>query len=164
MKGLILYVLFLPIVIYVISRWVDTRLNNRGDIRWLVAACLTFSLSAFLPSPVIDGMDTQLWTHVVGGGIFCGLLWLYFHRSFGQRVWWYEYIQLLALTSLLGVFNELYELFAYIYLGGWPIRDTSWDLAANTVGVTSFFLIYRVVSFLNTRHKKIDHSTSFHIW
>ena len=116
-------------------------------------ACLTFSLSAFLPSPIINGTDTQFWTHFVGGGMFCGMIWLYFRRSFGVRAWWVELCIVYTLTSALGVLNELYELFAFVYLDAYPVTDTSWDLLANSSGAVTFYILYKTSAFLNDRHK-----------
>lgn len=148
MKGLILYVVVLPVAIYLVARLIDRRYQHRSH-RWLLLlACAVFSLSLFLPSPQIDGFDTQFWTHFVGGGIFCGLMWLYYRSVFGRHVWWRELLTIYIVTAALGVLNELYELFAYVFLGGWPVADTSWDLLANTLGGVVFYGMYRLYLFI----------------
>ncbi|MFZ1812298.1 MAG: hypothetical protein WAU02_02100 [Candidatus Saccharimonadales bacterium] len=154
MKGLILYTLVFPILVYGAVRYLDSRLGYKGDTRLLIAACVLFAVSVYLPSPTIDGMDTQWWTHMVGGGVFCGLIWVYYRRKFARHSWAYELVQLLALTSFLGVVNELYELAAYVYLNGSPIADTSWDLLANTLGAMTLYIAYKLFTFFNDRLKK----------
>lgn len=115
--------------------------------RWiLLLACVLFFVSWFLPSPPIDGMRTQFFTHFVGGGVFCGVLWLYLVRAKVIRLqsWWQEVVTLFALVSSLGVVNELFEIFLY-EIGHMPygIRDTSWDLLANTLGALAFYVLYK---------------------
>jgi len=105
-----------------------------------------FFLSWYLPSPLIDGKQTQFMTHFVGGGIFTGLLWLYIKLVKKWRaVWWVEAASLFALVSTLGVANELFE-FVLFKLGHMPlgISDTSYDLVANTLGALSLYLVYVV--------------------
>ena len=119
---------------------------------WLiVAGLLLYVISWWLPSPLIEGRDTSLTTHFIGGGLFTGFVWLYVKRSFRWKSsWWFEGLTLFALVSSLGVINELAEIVFYA-CGYMPygISDTSWDLLANSLGSFVFFLLY--VAFLK-RH------------
>ena len=64
-----------PLVVYFV---VPRLLGAQKDWKWLLLmACIIFFVSWYLPSPLIDGKQTQFMTHFVGGGIFTGLLWLY---------------------------------------------------------------------------------------
>ncbi|MBP9852444.1 MAG: hypothetical protein QG629_46 [Patescibacteria group bacterium] len=113
---------------------------------WLLLACVLFFVSWFLPSPEIHGRDTSFTTHFVGGGIFCGFLWLYLLKAirpkFSSR--WLEPLSLFALVCMLGVVNELFEIFLF-ELGrmSFGITDTSWDLLANTLGALIFYGAYK---------------------
>lgn len=151
--GFLLYVLFIPLAVFGVSQWLDTHYSKKGNVWWLVIACLLFSLSYFLPSPAIHGHETQFMTHVVGGGIFCGFLWVYHRTKLTSvpYVWYWELGGLFALTSALGTLNELYELLAFEVLGSMPVQDTSYDLLANTLGMLVFFVVYKLV--LHTSRK-----------
>lgn len=120
-------------------------LRSNKDWKWLLlAACMIFFISWYLPSPLIDGKQTEFMTHFVGGGLFTGLLWLYIKLVKKWRAaWWVEAASLFALVSTLGVANELFE-FVLFKLGHMPhgIADTSYDLVANTLGALSFYIVY----------------------
>ena len=110
----------------------------------LAAACLVYAVSWYIPSPPIDGRDTAFMTHFFGGGVFCGLLGLYIKLIMDWRAKCYgELAALYALTSALGVLNELFEVLLYSQ-GLMPngISDKSWDLLANTLGAATFFAGY----------------------
>jgi hypothetical protein len=88
----------------------------------------------------------------VGGGIFCGFLWLYVVKSKGLKLcWWQELLSLYALVCSLGVAVELVEVLflelGYIERNILDVRttDTSWDLVANTAGMLTFWAGYRLV-------------------
>lgn len=148
-----------PVIVFFIALAIVKRLGGdpKKYIKWLVAACLVFFISWYLPSPLIDGQDTSLTTHFVGGGVFSGLFWLYLKQSFKWRaVWWLEVLSLFALVSLLGAINELFEIVLY-KLGGMPhgIADTSWDILANTLGAALFYVVYFTVPTSdNTKNSK----------
>ncbi len=132
----------IPVLLYVLV----PRLV-KADRRWkwlLLTACFVYFISWYLPSPLIDGQQTQFMTHFVGGGVFTGLLWLYIKLVKKWRVvWWVEAASLFALVSALGVANELFELLLYV-TGNMPqgIADTSWDLLANTLGALAVYIVY----------------------
>lgn len=122
---------------------VDTRAK-----RWLIVAGLLFFISYWLPSPLIQGRQTEFMTHFVGGGVFTGFVWLYIAtvQKWLAKPWWFGAATLFALVSSLGVLNELFEVSTYM-LFGWPstVADTSWDLVANTLGAALFYLCFLLV-------------------
>jgi hypothetical protein len=134
------------LTIFVLPPLLDAYVPRRGNLWWLVSAGLLFFISYYLPSPLIEGKDTAAVTHFVGGGLYSGLVWLYLKQRFNWKAGWVlELISLLALVSLLGVANELFELFVDktgIYK--MTLADTSWDLLMNTLGALTVFLIYSV--------------------
>lgn len=117
--------------------------------QWLlVLSCVIFCVSWYLPSPLVDGKQTQFVTHFVGGGVFSGLLWLYIKLVKKWRAaWWIEAASLFALVSTLGVANELFEFVLY-KTGHMPngISDTTYDLVANTLGALLVFITYVIHS------------------
>lgn len=140
---MLIYPIAIPVIVYVSVRYIDTRYKVRGNKWLLMAACLLFSSSLWLPSPVIDGEDTEFFTHLFGGGVFTGLLWLYFRSAIKQRRWYIELFHLFTIVSVLGVCNELFELLTHtLGLSPKSLGDTSWDLLANTLGVILFYVCY----------------------
>lgn len=115
----------------------------------LIIACLLYFISWYLPSPLIEGRNTAFTTHVVGGGLFSGVLWLYVKQQLRWRsTILSEFITLFACVSALGVLNELAE-FALVEFGiirELVLTDTSWDLVANTLGVLIFWAAYMLIA------------------
>ncbi len=119
--------------------------GNTRYTRLLIFSCLLMCASWYLPSPLIEGNDTAFTTHLIGGGVFTGLLWLYLKLSLKlQGAWHIEVVSLFALVSMLGVLNELFEIGLYTLNIMKTINDTSWDLLANTLGVVIFYVGYAV--------------------
>jgi hypothetical protein len=146
---LFLYIVVIPIAVYLIARKLDTYYHVGGNRTLLLIACALFAISPIIPSPPIHGQDTQFLTHFFGGGIFMGLIWLYFKPAMKSLPWYYELFSLYVLTCAFGVLNELYELFAHeAHLNPRPITDTSWDLFANTLGMLVFYGCYLGIRFV----------------
>lgn len=146
------YVVVIPIAVYTITSYLNYRYKVRKNTVWLAVAALLFSVSLFLPSPIIDGSDTEFWTHFFGGGFFMGILCVYFRPLLKQKLRWYQELFILfMLVSTFGVINELYELFAH-QIGSFheSLDDTSWDLLANTLGSLTFFMLYKAIIRLKT--------------
>lgn len=136
----------IPLAVYLLV----PRLIGAGrQWKWLLpTAGFIFFVSWYLPSPKIDGQQTEFVTHFVGGGLFTGLLWLYIKLvKKWHAVWWVEAASLFALVSALGVANELFE-FILFKMGHMPhgISDTSYDLVANTLGATVLFIVYELIA------------------
>ena len=150
--NMLLYVVVIPAVIYLVASAINRRYRVRKNTWPLAIAALLFSSSLFLPSPIIEGSDTEFWTHFFGGGFFIGLLCLYFRPLIKRELAWYqELILLFMAVSSFGVVNELYELFAHqIGIFRESLDDTSWDLLANTLGALTFFVGYKLIMRLKT--------------
>lgn len=144
----LIYLVVIPLIVYIVVRKLDTRLHVEGNRPLLIVACVLFVVSIFLPSPLIGGEDTEFLTHLLGGGVFVGLLWLYFQSIMKKRLWYIELLQLFALVSTLGVLNELFELFMHeVGITSEPLTDTSWDLLANTLGILLFYAGYQAIKY-----------------
>jgi hypothetical protein len=144
----LLVAMVVPIVVYVLSR---RYIGYSGRYHWiLITACLLFPIGSHLPSPLVHGQQTQYLTHLVGGGLFTGFLWLYIMlvRNFRLSMFW-EVVSLFALVCTLGVANELFEVVLF-WSGHMSngISDTSWDLVANTTGAIIFYLGYKGIEWL----------------
>lgn len=138
--------IIIPILVLTLLPRVVTQLGSKSKKyqQWLIAACLVYVVSWWLPSPFIEGRDTSFTTHLLGGGVFTGILWYYLKQSFAWRSHWLlEAFSLFALVSALGVTNELFEVVLYVF-HAMPhgITDTSWDLLANTIGALMFYMGY----------------------
>lgn len=136
-----------PLVVYYVLYRI---FGYQPKYQWLlIIACILFFVSEWLPSPLIDGQNTAFTTHLIGGGVFSGLLWLYLGKvqNWLPKPWYIEALSLFALVSTLGVANELFEIGLYV-TGHMPngISDTSWDLLANTSGALLFYIGYKLAS------------------
>ncbi|HEY1074446.1 MAG TPA: hypothetical protein VGE59_01955 [Patescibacteria group bacterium] len=136
---LLIYFLFPPFLAYLTGK----QVRPSG---LLLVACFLYFISWYLPSPLIEGRNTSIMTHVVGGGLFCGFLWLDIKTTLGLKFnIWFEVITLFALVSAFGVANELFELLiVQLKLVDLHLTDTSWDLVANTLGAVIFWVGYRL--------------------
>lgn len=112
----------------------------------LALACFLYFISWRLPSPLIHGVDTSFTTHLIGGGVFCGMLWLFIKQQLNiQLSWIVELITLYGFVSAFGVANELFELATVeFHLTKLTGADTWWDLLANTLGALLFWAVYRL--------------------
>lgn len=132
-----------PLCVYLVA---EKLLGSHPKERWLLlTACSLFFISYFLPSPLVHGQHTQYMTHLVGGGVFSGFLWLYIVRVKGWELsLLQEVASLFVLVCTLGVANELFEVVLY-WSGHMPagVSDTSWDLVANTTGALACFVAYK---------------------
>ena len=146
----ILISIIVPISIYLSAPFLLARITKRPARLngLLLFGCILFFASWYLPSPLIQGKDTALTTHLVGGGIFSGILWLYIKENLDWKSSnLVEFISLYAFTSTLGVLNELFELVIVILgISRLSLTDTSWDLAANTLGMLLFWIAYKLVT------------------
>ena len=141
--NLLIYLVFVPLCVFFGARWLDRRYDVNGSPWLLTIACVIFATATFYPSPLINGQNTQFMTHLLGGGVFVGMLWVYFMPLMRKLSWWYKAVILYAAVSALGVLNELYELWAHENgIITVPITDASWDLLANTLGALIVFVIY----------------------
>lgn len=144
----LIYVLGIPLAVFFVARGLAKMYRLSGNTSLLVLACVLFALSLFIPSPLIHGENTEFFTHLLGGGVFVGFLWLYFRPLIKPKAWYIEPLQLLVLVSVLGVANELFELFMLeTGITSEPLTDTSWDLLANTIGIVLFYAAYSATKY-----------------
>jgi hypothetical protein len=120
--------------------------NERKLRPLLYVACALFFISYYLPSPLIEGRDTAFMTHLIGGGVFTGLLWVYLKAAVKWRTHWaIGLFSAYALVSALGCLNELAELaIVKFHLFTMKLDDTNWDILANTLGLTLTFIGYKL--------------------
>ena len=104
-------------------------------------------VSWYLRSPLVEGRDTSVTTHFVGGGMCTGLLWYYVEQSRGWRSSWaVELCSRFGLVSALGCINELVELGAVkAGLSRLTLEDTNWDILANSLGALVAYAGYLLV-------------------
>lgn len=146
----ILASIIVPLVLFFALRpYVEAhygKAKNYADI--LGIGCFVYFIAWYLPSPMLDNLNTGFWTHFAGG-IATGFIWLYLTKSgvvkLKGTIW--EAVLLFATVSSLGVLNELAE-FVLVKLGIFPITlaDTHWDLVANTLGALTFYIGYKLVT------------------
>lgn len=141
----------IPALVYIV---LPTIVRGRdGDpkkyLPWLFVGMALYVISYWVPSPLIEGKDTNFSTHFIGGGLFTGFVWYYLKMSLQWKAHWLlEAFSLFALVSALGVMNELFEIGLYELHAIKTIADTSWDLLANTLGALMFYIGY----VLNKKH------------
>lgn len=128
----------MPIVVYFAFPKIVSLVTHKPPTSssFLIPACFLFFISWYLPSPNIEGHNTAFVTHFVGGGIFCGLLWLHICKQMRIKPSVLPtLLAIFALTATLGTINELLEL-ALTQTGIVQLTpvDTWWDLLANTLG------------------------------
>ena len=138
--------IFVPVGIYfALPRIIEVVTGKLTKSRtFLALACFCFFISWYLPSPLIEGKQTQFVTHFVGGGVFSGLLWLYIKNHIELK--WnllFDLVAIYILTSALGVASELFEFTTtQLQLTHLNPADTWWDLFANSLGAFSLWLMY----------------------
>ena len=139
-----------PLLIHHSSSTAQQQRERR--YRWLLyLACGLFFVSWYLPSPLIHGQDTSFTTHLVGGGMFTGCLWLYLGYTYRLRMAWATQLaSLFMMVSALGCLNELGELLAVeLGLVHLTLTDTSWDIAANSLGALIVWVFYTTLTRAN---------------
>lgn len=150
----ILASILVPLALFYVFRpFIEARYAKAKNYMALLAAgCIVYFIAWYLPSPIIDGLDTSFWTHFAGG-VATGFIWLYLLKSrvIQLRGATWEAAILFATVSSLGVLNELAE-FILVKTAIFPITlaDTSWDLVANTLGAGVFYSVYKLAGFLRT--------------
>ena len=140
-----------PLVLYFFLPSILEMFGGRSVSKTpLLVACVLFFISWHLPSPLIEGKQTAFMTHFVGGGVFCGFLWVYLRSVFNLKTnLFLDLVFMYFLTCGLGVTNELFELLMNkIHIGHLDPSDTWWDLAANTLGALGFWIGYGVYKIL----------------
>lgn len=123
---------------------------------WLVVGIAAVAVSWYLPSPILAQETATFSQHAVGGGLasVCVAYYLLVHAeatTFLQRG-----LAALAVTSILGVGNELLELALDEIRGTRLTADAAWDLFANTVGAGASFLLIESLSAPFRRRRELE--------
>lgn len=132
-----------PIFITLIEKYFPKISFGKAPFWLPCLAGFVFFLSFFVPNIQISNETETFQQHFIGGGVFCTILFFYLAGIFKIK---YNLllglIYIFVFTSTLGVVNELLE-FSLLKLGIFDIsmKDTSWDLVANTTGAISSFII-----------------------
>jgi hypothetical protein len=142
----------LPLIVPQLT-WI-LRLRTYPSPVWLPSiAAVLFYFSFYLPDIHISPETTTFQQHLVGGGMYSGVLYLYakrlFHWNFSGIG---DIVMLFAWVSSLGVINKLLEFaLAKSNLMILDMSDAYWDLLANTLGAYLVYLILMVVGFIFSR-------------
>lgn len=151
-----IFSVIVPVILFIaLPRFFRHYSHEKQARLWLYAAGALFCIAYYLPSPIIDGMDTHFLTHFIGGGIFCSVLLVYVMKATGARYSAIQYgIRLFVLVSTLGVMNELAEfLLVKTNIADITLADTSWDLVTNTLGALTGWLGYSIWTMYDSRHR-----------
>jgi hypothetical protein len=115
-----------------------------------VAAAFAIQFASGVAFSIVGGPKGNLIYHAVGGGVMSTLFFIYLVKTFGftfsRRI---ELGALFLFVSGLGVLNELAEYAAELSghgLFSWDTHDTWRDLAANTCGALTAWLLYLLVT------------------
>lgn len=131
-------------------------IKTYGVSAWLppVAAVLFF-ISFYLPDVHISSQTTTFQQHLIGGGAYSALLYMYAKKFLGWKFnWLIDSLVLFAWVSALGVANKLLEFaLAESHLMVLDMGDAYWDLLANTVGAYLAYAAIRLVSVVRFSQK-----------
>ncbi|MEM6997358.1 MAG: hypothetical protein AAF413_00440 [Patescibacteria group bacterium] len=148
------FIAFLPPLLILGLPRLVTKLSGKKSpgIGLLVAASAVFAISWFLPSPTIEGVDTSFTTHIVGGGLFSGFVWLYLLKHLRLDINLVSLLYLFGIVSALGAANELLELFLVeVFDYRINTHETNWDILANTIGAVVFTIVLGVTRAVRSR-------------
>lgn len=151
-----IFSVLVPVILFVGLPWYFRSYPEEKQARpWLFVAGALFCIAYYVPSPIIDGMDTHFWTHFIGGGIFSSVLLVYVMQAVGARYSAIEYgIRLFILVSTLGAMNELAEfVLVKLHISQITLADTSWDLVTNTIGAGVGWLVYSIWDRYDSWHR-----------
>lgn len=115
---------------------------------WYLVAASAVWLAAMLLPNVPVSPETQTTTMHTLGGVVTAILFMYTVQAYQVKfnAWWQPLLALYFFASGLGVLNELFE-FALNKSGvpGVIGGDEWWDLAANTFGAFSAYLLINML-------------------
>jgi len=114
--------------------------NVRARV-WLVMGIVAVAVSWYLPSPWLTDHTVTFSQHAVGGGVASVCVTYYLISHVPQTTFIQRGLAVLAVTSVLGVGNEMLELALDEVRGTRLTADAAWDLFANTLGALAAFLV-----------------------
>lgn len=131
-------------VFWVGAPLVVRALNHAPKARariWLILGIIAVAVSWYLPSPILSEETATFSQHAVGGGLASVFVTYYLLAHVPSTSFWQRGLAALAVTSVLGVGNELLELALDEVRGTRLTADAAWDLFANTIGAAVAFLL-----------------------
>jgi hypothetical protein len=155
-KPALIWVLYLLGIYLVAEALYDFFLQNRIDLSFsfpLLFAAYCLNLTTIL----LGGQDKyplfNRTEHFVSYILIAFVVWTFFTKYLPQNVWqehpYYTAILALSVTSLIGVVNELFELFFDHFFNTQLVGaryDTSLDLLMNTLGSGLFLSVYLILN------------------
>lgn len=112
---------------------------------WLVGASAAVALSWDLPSPWFAEHTATFSQHLLGGGVSSALVAMYFMAHLTTPTWKHRLMLVVAVTSILGVANEVLELGLDMVRGTTLRRDASFDLLANMIGAFGTWVVIELI-------------------
>jgi hypothetical protein len=125
----------------------------------LIWAGLLYPIARAMPEPITVDNSVTLLQHFIGGGFISALYFIYIEKEFSLNLPWYmKGIFLYATVSSLGAANEILE-FSATQLGIYPLHggDVWWDLASNTLGAYTLYILVSLCQNLITRKNQKRH-------
>jgi len=129
-----------PLALVIMGR--SPRLRHHA---WLLGASIAVGVSWDLPSPWFSEYTATFSQHLIGGGVSSGLVALYFIAHLPNPGLNYRFLAVLAVTSVLGVANEVFELALDLVRGTTLRYDASFDLLANMIGAFGTWAISELI-------------------
>ena len=132
-------------------KYLSWELSKKTDYKkhlWFLVAAVSCTFFAYLLTAYYKDRAGNFLYHAIGGGVASSFLYRYLLKQFKCKLnWRLELITLFAFTCSLGVLNELaeyaLELMHFATLS-FDTHDTWRDLAANSFGALTGWLIYRL--------------------
>jgi hypothetical protein len=149
--GITILTALIPPFAPVIARVLKLETHPSSYLLPCFAAALFF-VSFYLPDINISASTTTFQQHLVGGGMYSALLYIYFKRYLEWKLNPIcDLIILFAWVSALGVINKLLEFsLSSLHLMTLDMSDAYWDLLANTVGAYTLYVPAIVFAYLHS--------------
>lgn len=112
---------------------------------WLVGASVAVGVSWDLPSPWFSEYTVTFSQHLIGGGVSSALVACYFIAHLSNAGLKNRFLTVLAVTSVLGVANEVLELGLDLVRGTSLRHDASFDLLANMIGAFGTWMVIELI-------------------
>lgn len=146
------FALLTPVCVYGLLRFAG-RVPDMSY--WLLGiVSIVLFVSIYVPSPLIDGENTNFGTHFVAG-VAAGMIGYFLMSAYSMMKVFERVLFSLAISCTLGFFVEIVELFlSQVGLILLTLRDTSWDLLADVSGSVVGIIIFGVIEFFFARKKR----------
>ena len=144
--------LLTPVCVYGLLRFAG-RVSDMSY--WLLGiVSIVLFVSIYVPSPLIDGENTNFGTHFVAG-VAAGMIGYFLMSAYSMMKVFERVLFSLAISCTLGFFVEIVELFlSQVGIISLTLRDTSWDLLADVSGSVVGIIIFGGIEFFFARKKR----------